>query len=155
MHVHEERVEAAPALGPRTLVAGQNRLVVVEKVAVLPPVAHEDEWCLLWPLPNPVQEKTWGSAPSLYLAAPPCLRQVADVCARFLGSTGVGTGDDSGGDGEIDRGEIGLSGGDERLGNCYATGRLIAGRGTSNATFFIPVVRSSRGDLRGCVMDRV
>ena len=79
----------------------------------------------------------------------------ADVCARLVGSTSVGTEGDSGGDGETDRGEIGLSGGDERLGNCCATGRLIAGRGTSNATFFIPVVRSSRDDLRGCVMDRV
>ena len=79
----------------------------------------------------------------------------AEVCVRLLRSTGGGTEGVSGGNGETDRGEIGLSGGDERLGNDCATGRFIAGEGISNATFFISVARPRRGDLRGCVMDRV
>ena len=79
----------------------------------------------------------------------------ADVCAKLLGSTGVGTEGNSGGDEETNKGEIGLSGGDEHLGNGCATGHFIADGRTSNATFFILVVRSSRGDLRDYVMDRV
>ena len=79
----------------------------------------------------------------------------ADVCARLIRSTGGGTEGVSGGDEETDRGEIGLSGGDERLGNDCATGRFIAEGRVSNATFFIPVARSRRGDLRGCVIDCV
>ena len=79
----------------------------------------------------------------------------ADVCARLLRSTEGGTEGISGGDGETESGEIGLSGGDERLGNACATGLFIADGEFSYATFFIPVARSNRGDLRGCVLDRV
>ena len=80
----------------------------------------------------------------------------ADVCARLLRSAEGGTESVSGGgDGETKRGEIRLSGGDERLGNACATGLFIADGGFSNATFFILVARSRRGDLRGCVLDRV
>ena len=80
----------------------------------------------------------------------------ADVCSRLLRSAGGGTGSVSGGgDGETKRGEIGLSGDDERLGNACATGLFMADGGLSNATFFIPVALSRRGDLRGCVLDRV
>ena len=81
----------------------------------------------------------------------------ADVCARLVGSTEGGTGSVSGGegDGESERGEIGLSGGDERLGSACVTGLFMADGGLSNSTFFMPVALSRRGDLRGCVLDRV
>ena len=80
----------------------------------------------------------------------------ADVCARLLRSAGSGTESVSGGgDRETERGEIGLSGGDECLGNACATGLFMVDGGLSNATFFMPVALSRRGDLRGCELDRV
>ena len=48
-----------------------------------------------------------------------------------------------------------MSGGDECLLCVCVTGFFIADGGIAKATFFMLVVLSRRGDLRGCVLDRV